>query len=82
MMCKTVSVRHEDPRPAEGKTLCHYTDLGLKLARGGHSSFWVDGEAHFMSQNSVIKTSDQQRNGFASQLLCGHSARNICYHCP
>ena len=34
MLCKMLRVRYEQPRPAECKTLRHYTDPGLKFARG------------------------------------------------
>ena len=53
MIGKTLRVRYEQPRLAERKALCYYTDSGLNLARGGKSSFYVYGGAHFTGQGSA-----------------------------
>jgi len=54
MICKTLSVLYEHSRPAEGKTRCHYTGPGLKLARDRQSSFCVHEGAHCMGQGPVL----------------------------
>jgi hypothetical protein len=64
MTCKALSVPYDQLRPAERKaeckTLCHYTNPGLKLVRGRHSSFCVHEEANFMGQSLVSDTEGMQ----------------------
>jgi hypothetical protein len=53
VICKTLRVVYEQPRPAERKTFCHYADPGLKLATGGQCSLCVHGGAHFIGHELI-----------------------------
>jgi hypothetical protein len=70
MICKTLSVCYEEPRPAERKALCHSTDPRLKFARGGQSSFCKDGEAHFMGQGPVVASCDTLEQDSSAPGIC------------
>jgi hypothetical protein len=53
MICKTLSVRCEQPQSAECKTLCNYTEPGVQVHQGWTKFVFVHGGANLMSQAPI-----------------------------
>ena len=77
MLCKMLRVRYEQPRPAECKTLRHYTDPRLKFARGDLVRFACMEEQPLRARVLYSLTADLANNkhsvaDLSDPLHCSH----------